>query len=146
MEQSEKQEETGDNRFRILFLEDERIVVDTVSTMLQHLGYSARFVPDGESAVRACRKAVEAGKPYDLAIMDLSIDDGMGGLEAFREILSFAPDFKAIVSSGYTDDPVMSDFEAYGFKASLPKPFSVGKLEETIQKLISKQQSLFNLI
>ncbi|MBU0481211.1 MAG: PAS domain S-box protein [Proteobacteria bacterium] len=120
---------------RILVLEDESVVIETLTRMLEHLGYEAEFAMEGEAAVRLCREATDSGTPFDLGIMDLAIQDGMGGLEAFRKILSFAPDFKAVVSSGYTDDPVMADYAAYGFKETLPKPFSIGKLEETIRKI-----------
>ena len=60
---------------------------------------------------------------------------GMGGEQTIREFLKIDPDVKAIVSSGYFNDPVMSNFHKYGFMGALPKPYEKKKLKETLERL-----------
>jgi two-component system cell cycle sensor histidine kinase/response regulator CckA len=71
--------------------------------------------------------------------MDLTIPGGMGGKEAIKKLLEIDPDIKAIVSSGYATDPIMSDYEEYGFKAVIAKPYSVSKLEKTLHGLLGQK-------
>ena len=76
-------------------------------------------------------------KPYDAVILDLTIPGGMGGKEAINKLLEIDPEIKAIVSSGYSDDPVLANFQEYGFKGMMPKPFEsllLGKVLHDVLK------------
>ncbi|MFW5906255.1 MAG: response regulator, partial [Desulfobia sp.] len=79
----------------------------------------------------------EAGRSVDLIIMDLTIPGGMGGREAVQEILAFDPGAKVIVSSGYSNDPVMSNYRGYGFKAVIFKPYKLQELRKVIDQVLS---------
>jgi len=68
-------------------------------------------------------------------ILDLTIKGGMGGKQTIEELLKINPNVKAIVASGYSDDPVISNYKKYGFCASLPKPSSKDKMREALAKL-----------
>jgi PAS domain S-box-containing protein len=123
---------------RVLLLEDEDIVVKAALRMLGELGYSAEVVPDGKAALALYQKELAAGRPFDAVIMDLTIPGGMGGKEAGTRLRQLHPEAVIIVSSGYSDEPVMADFKSFGFDAVLPKPYRYEDLSETLAKLIGK--------
>ena len=99
-------------------------------------GYSVSETEEGSETVSAYVSRFKSGKPYDLVIMDLSIPNGMGGVEAIEEIRRVDPNVIAIVSSGYSDDPVMSDPASYGFNAVLPKPYKPQELNSLVKDLL----------
>jgi len=116
---------------RILVMDDEKLLKELLGRMLKIIGYEAEFTEDGDEAVRLYKEAQENRKPFDALILDLTIPGGMGGKDTVRELLEVNPGVKAIVSSGYSDDPVLANFQEYGFKGKLPKPFepvSLGKV------------------
>ena len=91
--------------------------------MLLNAGYGVTRARDGREMLEAYEKALFNGKPFDVVILDLTIPGGMGGKEAIVQLLQLDPQAKAIVSSGYSNDPVMSDFQKFGFRAAVCKPF-----------------------
>ncbi|MFH0754164.1 MAG: ATP-binding protein, partial [Candidatus Omnitrophota bacterium] len=116
---------------KILVMDDEASLRELLKTMLEKLGYEPEFAKDGAETIRMVKEALEAEKPYDAVILDLTIPGGMGGKEAINKLLEIDPEVKAIVSSGYSNDPVLANFQEYGFKGVMPKPFafqSLGKL------------------
>ncbi|MDB9822198.1 PAS domain S-box protein [Deltaproteobacteria bacterium] len=116
---------------RILVMDDEAPLQKLIGRMLENLGYESEFAKDGAEAIRMVKDAKEAETPYDAAILDLTIPGKMGGKEAINKLLEIDPELKAIVFSGYSDDPVMANFKEYGFKGMMPKPFeslSLGKV------------------
>ena len=82
---------------------------------------------------------MESGKLFDAVIMDLTIPGGMGGKEAVRQLLKIDSKVKAIVSSGYSNDPVMSDFRKFGFKGVVTKPYTIEELGKTLQEVLTKE-------
>jgi DNA-binding NarL/FixJ family response regulator len=82
------------------------------------------------------KSAVESGRPFDAVILDLTIPGSIGGKETIKELLNIDPGVRAIVSSGYFNDPIMSEFEKYGFKGALIKPYKMSDLIKTVQKLL----------
>jgi PAS domain S-box-containing protein len=128
---------TPEKRARILVMDDEEHIRSITRKMLEKFGYTVILATDGEEAVEAYGKSVEEGTPYDLVIMDLTIPGGMGGKEASTEILTMDPSARIVVSSGYSNDPVMADYKAYGLKGIIPKPYRLAELKETIQNLIA---------
>ncbi len=108
---------------RLLLMDDEKMVLQVSGQMLRRLGHTVVYAEEGKAAVDRVAESIRAGTPFDGAILDLTIRDGMGGREAMAEIRKIAPDIRSIVSSGYSEDPVMHDFIQYGFDAALPKPY-----------------------
>jgi len=92
--------------------------------------------PDGQAAVSIYRKALEAGKPFDAVILDLTVPGGMGGKEAVKQIASINPTVKAIVSSGYSNDPVMADHSRHGFCGAVKKPYLVEEMSRVLNAVI----------
>ncbi len=121
---------------RILLMDDDQDLRDIAGLMLDHLGYEAEFAVDGAEAIKVYQKAKESGRPFDAVIMDLTIPGGMGGVETIHELLKIAPDIKAIVSSGYSNDPVMSEFSKYGFSDVVLKPYEITDLSGILHKVI----------
>jgi signal transduction histidine kinase/ActR/RegA family two-component response regulator len=122
---------------RILVMDDEESVRKVVARMLERLGYRVSLVNDGARAVAAHREALAAKEPFAAIILDLTIPAGMGGKEAARRILELDPGAKIIVSSGYDNDPVMSNHADHGFKGVIPKPFDLEELSATVGKVVA---------
>jgi len=123
-------------RLKILVMDDEEIVLEVIQEMLKILGHEAIGVRDGKQAIEVYKEAKEQGSPFDVVILDLTVPTGMGGEETMKELLKIDPDVKAIVSSGYSNDPIMSEYEKYGFKAVVPKPYGMDELKEVLRKVI----------
>ena len=120
---------------KILLVDDEEIVRKATGKALTRMGYVVKFAEEGAEGIRIYKKAREAGKPFDAVIMDLTIPGGMGGREAIGKILEADPQAKVIVSSGYANNPVMSDFKKYGFSGVVKKPYRIHELGEAIRKI-----------
>jgi len=122
---------------RILVMDDEEIVRDVAVQMLSVLGYQVEGSKSGEETLELYLKARDAGQPYDVIIMDLTIPGGMGGKETIAKLREIDLSVKAIVSSGYANDPIMAEYEKYGFNGVVPKPYGVEELSNIMQKVIS---------
>jgi len=122
---------------KILIMDDEELIRDVARDILKSLGYETDRARDGAEALALYRKAKDAGKPYAAVIMDLTIPGGMGGEEAVKKLLAIDPDAKAIVSSGYSTGPIMSDFKAYGFSGVITKPYRIADMGATLQLVIN---------
>jgi PAS domain S-box-containing protein len=123
---------------RVLILDDETDMRLTTGSMLERLGYTVAYAGDGEEAVEMYRTARENGAPFDAVIMDLMIPGGMGGKEAVRRLLEIDGNVRAVVSSGYSQDPVIADFRAYGFCDMVVKPYRIRDLSEVMARVIGK--------
>ncbi|GEM_PF-1308334 len=119
----------------ILIMDDEDMIREIATELLSQLGFLTIHATDGKQALSLYKKLSNDGKKIDLVIMDLTIPGGMGGKEAIGELLKFDPKATAIVSSGYSNDPVMAQFKTYGFKGCLQKPFKLEELEKTLYQL-----------
>lgn len=121
---------------KILFMDDEEALRRMVGRILKNLGYESECAKDGAEATRMVKEAKESGKPYAAVILDLTIPGGMGGKDALSKMLEIDPELKAIVSSGYSNDPVMSNFQEYGFKGIIPKPFNIRSFSKALHEVV----------
>jgi PAS domain S-box-containing protein len=121
---------------RVLVLDDEDCVREIVRDAVQELGHEVEAVTAGDEAVEAYRAAREAGAPFDLVILDLTIPGGMGGVETLSRLRRLEPAVRAIASSGYSGDPAMIDPEAHGFAGRLAKPYTVLELEDVVTRVL----------
>jgi len=120
---------------KILFMEDEEIVRDTAGKVLAFLGYVVEFVIDGDEAIEQYKKAQKSDQPFTAVILDLIIPGGMGGKEVIQKLHEMDPKVKAIVSSGYSNDPIMAGYKEYGFSGAIAKPYNVRELAEVLSKV-----------
>jgi len=120
----------------ILFMDDEDLVREMVRQMLLHLGHRVELCRDGAEAVRRVRASLETGRRYDLFILDLTVPGGMGGKEALERIRELDPGARAIISSGYSEDPIMADCRRHGFLDVIPKPYTLESLRETLNRCL----------
>jgi two-component system cell cycle sensor histidine kinase/response regulator CckA len=104
--------------------------------MLERLGAAAEGVEDGASAIRAFRDARAEGRPFDAVIMDLTVTGGMGGKEATAALLEIDPAATVIVSSGYSNDPIMGSFREFGFQAVLAKPYTLTEMRAVLGRIL----------
>jgi two-component system, cell cycle sensor histidine kinase and response regulator CckA len=126
---------------RILILEDDPLVRALIVRNLQSQGYDVTETPEGTETVRAYQDSMQQQRKFDLVILDLSIPNGMGGVRTMEKLRQMDPEVLAIVSSGYSDDPVMARPADYGFAAVLPKPYEPGDMIRLV-KSIFNQRSL----
>ncbi|RMG52617.1 MAG: PAS domain S-box protein [Acidobacteria bacterium] len=130
-------EEPWEGRGKVLLMDDEEVIRDVAGHMLAVLGYEVALAKDGAEAIRLYQEAYEVGEPFDVVIMDLTVPGGMGGREAMKRLLEIDPHVRAIVSSGYSRDPVMAEHEKYGFQAVITKPYKIEDLDRTIRQVLS---------
>ncbi|MBA4372794.1 MAG: hypothetical protein C0402_08000 [Thermodesulfovibrio sp.] len=125
-------------RGRILVMDDEKMVRDISGEMLRSLGYEAFFAEHGARAVAMYQEAFDAGEPFDAVIMDLTIPGGMGGGEAIEKLRAIHPDVRAVVSSGYSNDPIMASHQDYGFKAVMIKPYNLKNFSTVLREVLKQ--------
>lgn len=120
----------------ILVMDDEEPVRQLASSALNHFGYDVVTVKDGAEAMRTYNQARQSGKPFKAVIMDLTIPGGMGGCEALQHLRRFDPSIRAIVSSGYSNDPVMAKYRDHGFRGVVEKPYTIEELGRVLHEVI----------
>jgi len=125
---------------KILVMDDEASLRKIAGRILEKLGYEAEFAKDGAEAIRMYKEAQASEKPYYAVILDLTIPGGMGGKDAVNKLLEIDPEVKAIVSSGYSEDPVLANFQEYGFKGMMPKPFTSRSLSKVLHEVIKGEK------
>jgi two-component system, cell cycle sensor histidine kinase and response regulator CckA len=125
-----------EGRGRVLVMDDEPMLREIAGELLREVGYEREYARDGAEAVRIYRQAMESGRPFDAVILDLTVPGGMGGEEAIKKLLEIDPDARVIVSSGYSEHPIMANFRDYGFRAVISKPYRLDELSKVLHELI----------
>ena len=121
---------------RILVMDDEEIIRDVADGILSRLGYEVECAGDGAHAVEVYAQAKEKGRPFDVVIMDLTVPGGMGGTETLKKLREIDPGVTAIVSSGYSNDPIVTEYGKYGFRGVVCKPYTLKELSDAVQRVI----------
>jgi signal transduction histidine kinase/ActR/RegA family two-component response regulator len=124
---------------RLLFMDDEEPIRMMAEALLGRLGFTVRTAPDGEEVLRLYAEARAAGSPFDLVIMDLTVPGRMGGKETMAHLLKLDPNVKAIVSSGYSSDPVMANHREHGFRGMVPKPYKLSDLAKVVRAVLAEK-------
>jgi len=121
---------------RVLVMDDDELIRDMAQVALRLLGYEAVTCGEGETALSLYREAMAGGEPFAAVIMDLTIPGGMGGKDAVARLLEYDPAARVIVSSGYSNDPVMANHGDYGFRGAVSKPYSIEQLGRALREVI----------
>lgn len=124
---------------RILLMDDEDSIREVMQEALNFLGFEVALAKDGHTALRLYEEAMQSGKPFDVALLDLTVPGGMGGQETLAYLKDLDPEIKAIVSSGYSNDPVIAEYETFGFKGVVHKPYKINELTEVIDRLMGRK-------
>ncbi len=122
---------------RVLVMDDEEMLLAMAKNLLTRMGHEVALAPDGPTAINLQKQALATGKPFQVAILDLTIPGGVGGREVVKILRQQDPHLKAIVSSGYAGDPAIADFSSYGFVDTLLKPYTIQALQDVLDKTIS---------
>ncbi|MBI5039356.1 MAG: response regulator [Nitrospirae bacterium] len=132
--------DTGKGSFlgqgRILIMDDEEIIRNFLCDALRHLGYEVESAINGAEAIELYKRASELVQPFNAVILDLTVAGGIGGKETVKELLKIDPEANVIVSSGYSNDPIMAEYDKYGFKGVVAKPFMLKELSKVVYKVI----------
>jgi two-component system, cell cycle sensor histidine kinase and response regulator CckA len=123
---------------RVLVMDDEELIQQVAGAMLNHLGYEVQFANDGLKTLEMYKNAKQSSKPFDIVLMDLTIPGGMGGEETIHQLLKIDPQAKAVVSSGYFNDPIMADYAKFGFRGVVSKPYKIQELSEALYKIMNE--------
>jgi PAS domain S-box-containing protein len=126
-------------RGKVLLMDDEELVRTISGEMIREDGHEVEFAEDGQTAIEKYKAAREAGAPFDIVILDLTVRGGLGGKETIKALRAIDPGLKAVVSSGYSDDSAVADYKAHRFDACLTKPYEFGKLRETLSVLLDNE-------
>ena len=121
---------------RILVMDDDAPIRALLKRMLESVGYKVTAARDGAEAVNLYTEAVSKGQPFDVVMLDLTVPGGIGGREAMRQLLAKYPDVKAVVTSGYANDPVMEKYRKFGFCGMVMKPYTLGELTHTLKRVL----------
>ncbi len=121
------------NLDKVLLMDDEEDIREVASDMLRFLGFDVTVAENGNEAIEKYITEIDrSGHPFDAVIMDLSIPGGMGGSECIEALRKIDPDVKALVSSGHTDSPIVTNFREYGFRGVVPKPYEIETLSRAL--------------
>jgi CheY-like chemotaxis protein len=121
---------------RILLMDDEKMIRDMAHAMLSSLGYEVDLAEDGSEAIEKYRRARKSARPYHVVILDLTVRAGMGGAEAILKLRAIDPEVKAIVSSGHTADPLVTNHAHHGFQGAVLKPYQVRDMIEVLDRVM----------
>jgi CheY-like chemotaxis protein len=124
-------------RGRILMMDDDETVLDMAEKMFRHLGYEVDLSCSGTAALLRYRQARDSGQAYDAVLTDFTVPGDIGGLEVLRKLREMDPRVKVIVSSGYSNDPVMANFKTIGFSGVIMKPYTITELSKTLHDIIA---------
>jgi nitrogen-specific signal transduction histidine kinase/ActR/RegA family two-component response regulator len=126
---------------RILFMDDDQAILRLSEAILSRIGYKVSIARNGEEAVGEFAHGLVSGRPYSAVILDLTIPGGMGGLQALEEMRKVDPGVRAIVTSGYSNDAVLANYQAHGFRGRLAKPFGPAEIAQVVARVLQDGQT-----
>jgi CheY-like chemotaxis protein len=127
-----QQLQTGSGR--ILVMDDEEALRKLLVKILERLGYEVEAAQEGSEAIELYQRAKDAGRRFDAVLVDLTIPGGMGGKEVAARLREVDDSVVLIVSSGYSQTPIMSEFRRYGFDDMISKPWTPLQLSEVLRR------------
>ena len=124
---------------RVLVMDDEEVIRMVILKMLADLGYNAQYSKNGEDAIKLYQESIDSDNPFDVVILDLTVPGGMGGVETLKRLKEIDPNVVTIVSSGYSNEEVISCYKEYGFTEMLLKPYKFEDLSKVLNSVLSKK-------
>jgi CheY-like chemotaxis protein len=121
---------------KILVMDDEEDILNATGIVLKYLGYEVEYAKDGSEAIALYRAMKEKRQPFSAVVLDLNVPDGMGGREAIKKLLEIDPGVKAIISCGYSDDPMVTEFRNYGFTGAVAVPYDLEIMKNLLSNML----------
>ncbi|MCP3940566.1 MAG: response regulator, partial [Desulfobacteraceae bacterium] len=137
---ADKAEVKHKGKGKILIMDDQKPILKMFDRIISRMGYDTVSATDGSQAVELYRDAYQSGNPFDLVILDLTVPGGMGGAKTILELLKIDTKVKAVVSSGYSNDPIMANYEDYGFCGVIPKPYTKDQMTELLYRIFGEKE------
>jgi PAS domain S-box-containing protein len=122
---------------KILVMDDDPAILKTTSKMLDMMGFKAETVTNGQEAIELYKKALTDGRPFGAVLLDLTIPGGMGGKETVKQLADIDPEVNAVVTSGYSNDPILADYKRHGFRCIVAKPYGIEELVGALHDLVN---------
>jgi len=123
---------------KVLVMDDEDAILTVIENFLTISGYDVELAKDGAEALEIYKNAKDKEDPFRIVIMDLTVQGGMGGKETIQKLKKVDPHVKAIVSSGYSNDPIMANYKEYGFSGVIAKPYKMKELSRVLHDILAK--------
>lgn len=127
-------------RAKILVMDDEPMLRQLAEAVIDHLGYRCEAARHGKEAITKYQEAMGKGEPFDMVILDLTVRGGMGGIPTMAQLLTFDPNVKAVIYTGYSADPILENYRLYGFQGALPKPYAIKNMADLIRRILGKKE------
>jgi len=125
---------------RILVVDDEAMIRTTTAQLLNHLGYKAVAVPDGDSGLAAVRDSAAKGERFVAALLDLTFPGKRNGYDIIAELKQVDPQIVAIASSGTNTEFPVGDGTS-GFDATLEKPYTMQQLNDLLSRMLQSKET-----
>lgn len=123
---------------RILLMDDDQSLQHAMRRLLERLGYEVDLARDGAELVERYASVYASGTPYDLVVMDVTVPGGMGGKRTVLRLREIDPQARAVVSTGYVADPVLTNYRDYGFRAAILKPCRTQELAQVLRQAMTE--------
>ena len=122
---------------KILVMDDEESIRLLAKEMLSHCGYQSVFAKDGYETLALYQQAIDMHTPFSAVILDLTVPGSLGGKATIRRLREINPHVMAFVSSGFSNDPIMANYQTYGFHGVIAKPYSLIGLSTILHQHLS---------
>ncbi|MBC7360101.1 MAG: response regulator [Desulfacinum sp.] len=130
----------GPARARILAMDDEPMLRQLAEAVLNHLGYECDTAAHGQEALMLYKRALDAGRRYDMVVLDLTVKGGLGGIPTMAQLLAIDPQVKAVIYTGYSEDPIFQNYRLHGFKGAMRKPYSVKEMAVMVRRILGRSE------
>ena len=126
---------------KVLIMDDDEVIRSAIGNLLLNIGYEVEVCGDGWEVLRVYEKALKEKSPFDAVVLDVIVSDGLGGKKTMQKLLDIDPEVKGVVSSGFSGEINLGEYQKYGFINVIEKPYKIEKLDEILVQIIGKKST-----